>query len=297
MNAISPELQALWATRSYIAVDLYIVTLIDGTVYRWSGGDADILDDGQVYSCGGRTGPFWGLVGDQAQCTWTLGTDTQTLALSVLPGAATIKGLSFARAVAWGLFDGATVEYRRAGLPLTTTARFWPLPATGSAWKFTGTIGDISPAGGSVITFSVNNLGEKLQQPWPRECWQTGCLNMVGNGSCGIDMAEWQVTTAAGAGSTSAAITVATTEADGWFTQGDVTFTSGVLAGMSRTIRGHAGGVLTLMIPFPEDPAQGDAITLNPGCDCTMDAGGCPKYANIAKFRGHPFVPPPSTAD
>lgn len=296
MKTISTALAALLATRQFIAIDLFTVTLIDGTVLHYSGGDADIFDNGTRYVSGAWSGPYWGLVGDNAQCNWALGTDTQSLTISVLPGAAQIEGVSFTQAVQTGLFDGAWLEYRRAYLPQNATATYWPLPATGSVQKFLGRIGDISPAGGSVITFSVNSLAEILQQPWPREVYQPGCLNILGDPACGISLATWAVTSTAGAGSTTTAIHASLSQAAGWFSQGDITFTSGVLAGQSRTIRAHAAGILTLVTPFPLTPSIGDSFTLHPGCDGTMDAGGCPKFANLANFRGHPFVPPPSTA-
>ena len=125
MKAISPALKALLATRRFIGIDLYIITLIDGTVLRWSGGDADILDNGFRYPCGGWTGPYWGLMGDNAQCHWKLGTDVQTLTVSVLPGAALIEGIPFTQAVAIGLFDGAVLEYRRALSRLQITIEYF----------------------------------------------------------------------------------------------------------------------------------------------------------------------------
>ena len=297
MKALSSSLQSLLSTRQFIGIDLYIVTLIDGTVLRYSGGDADILDGSIRYPCGGWTGPYWGLVGSGGQCHWKLGTDVQTLTVGVLPGAGQIEGIGFTRAVEIGLFDGAILEYRRAYLPLTSTARFWPLPATGSVRKFIGRVGDISPAGGSVVTFTVNSFSEILQQPWPHEVYQPGCLNVLGDDACTINLATWQVTGAAIAGSTAAVVNATLSQADGWFDQGDITFTSGLLSGQSRSIRTHAAGTLALVTPFPQAPAAGDTFRLHPGCDGTMDAGGCPKFSNLANFRGHPFVPPPSTAN
>ena len=297
MKAVSPAVQTLLAGRRFIAVDLYVITLVDGTVLRWSGGDADILDGGVRYPCGGWTGPYWGLVGDNAQCTWKIGTDVQSLTVSVLPGRAMVEGIPFATAVAAGMFDGATLEYRRAYLPLVTSVTFWPLPSTGSVRKWRGRIGDISPAGGSVVTFGVNNVNDVLQQPWPREVYQPGCLSVLGDAACGINLAIWAVTGTAGAGSTTASITATLSQADHWFDQGDITFTSGALLGQSRSIASQIAGALTLATPFPLAASAGDAFLLHPGCDGTMDAGGCPKFANLANFRGQPFVPPPSTAN
>ncbi len=297
MKALSAALQSLLATRQFIVIDLYTITLADGAVLRYSGGDADVLDGGVRYPCGGWTGPYWGLVGDNAQCHWKLGTDVQTLTVSVLPGTALVEGSPFVQAVETGVFDGAWLEYRRAYLPLATSVQFWPLPATGSVRKFYGRIGDISPAGGSVVTFCVNSIADILQQPWPPAVYQPGCLNVLGDAACGINLTQWLVTGTVAAGSTALVIAASLTQAAGWFDQGDIAFTSGVLSGQSRSIRAWADGTLTLMTPFPHVPGIGDAFQLHPGCDGTMDAGGCPKFSNLANFRGHPFVPPPSTAN
>ena len=294
---MTPALQALLDGRQFTGIDLYIITLADGTILRWSGGDADILDNGVRYPCGGWTGPYWGLVGDSSQCHWKLGTDVQTLTVSVLPGACLIEGVPFANAIAAGVLDGAWLEYRRAYLPMVPSSRFWPLLAIGSEEKFTGRIGDISPAGGSVITLCVNSIAEILQQPWPHEVYQPGCLNLLGDLSCGINLSTWAVHSSAAAGSTALAIKATLTQADGWFDLGDISFTSGVLAGQSRSIRSHAAGVLTLMTPFPQAPAVGDTFVAHPGCDGSMDAKGCPKFNNLDNFRGQPNVPPPSTAN
>jgi len=296
MKAVSTALAALLAGRVFTAIDLYIITLADGTVLRYSGGDCSVLDNGIVYPGGGWTGPYFGLVGDNAQCTWALGTGTQTLTISVLPGSSLVEGIPFTQAVEIGLFDGAWMEYRRAYFPMSSTAVFWPLPSTGSVRKFFGRIGDISPAGGTVITFTVNSIAEILQQPWPPEVYQPGCLNVLGDAACAINLASWAITGSALAGSSASAINASLAQPDGWFDVGDIKFTSGVLLGQSRTIRSQAAGVLTLMTPFSQAPGAGDAFLLHPGCDGTMDAGGCPKFSNLANFRGHPFVPPPSTA-
>jgi hypothetical protein len=57
-----------------------------------------------------------------------------------------------------------------------------------------------------------------------------------------------------------------------------------------------APGTVSLIAPFPTAPASGDAFQIYPGCDKTLDANGCAKFANTARFRGFPYVPSPETA-
>jgi hypothetical protein len=55
-------------------------------------------------------------------------------------------------------------------------------------------------------------------------------------------------------------------------------------------------GTIALLAPFPNAAAAGDAFTIYPGCDKTLDANGCAKFANTARFKGYPYVPDPQTA-
>jgi len=110
------------------------------------------------------------------------------------------------------------------------------------------------------------------------------------------------VSGAAASGSVANTVLAALTQATGWFDQGKISFTSGPNAGLSRGIKswiagsGGAPGTVSLIAPFPVAPTSGDAFQIYPGCDKTLDAGGCPKFANTVRFRGFPYVPTPETA-
>ena len=77
----------------------------------------------------------------------------------------------------------------------------------------------------------------------------------------------------------------------GWFDNGLVTFSSGVLKGKSLEIKTWDGVNLDMFLPFAVAPAPGDAFTITPGCDHTAQASGCLKFNNIANYRGEPFIP------
>lgn len=79
----------------------------------------------------------------------------------------------------------------------------------------------------------------------------------------------------------------------GWFDNGFITFTSGVLDGYSFEIKSWDGTNLVLYLPMPQAPSPGDTFTIEPGCDHTLGAEGCQKYNNVANFRGEPFIPGP----
>jgi uncharacterized phage protein (TIGR02218 family) len=89
----------------------------------------------------------------------------------------------------------------------------------------------------------------------------------------------------------------------GWFNDGEVTFTSGVLNGQSFEIETWDGTTLVLLFSMPSQPAHNDTFTIVPGCDKTPTATGCLKFkgydtnqnivaaTNILNFRGESFIP------
>jgi uncharacterized phage protein (TIGR02218 family) len=82
------------------------------------------------------------------------------------------------------------------------------------------------------------------------------------------------------------------TGAAGWFNDGLITFTSGAASGLVAEIQSWDGVVLALFTSIPPDvlPSAGDAFTIEPGCNKTID--NCQnKFSNIVNFRGEPFIP------
>lgn len=75
----------------------------------------------------------------------------------------------------------------------------------------------------------------------------------------------------------------------GWFNDGIITFTSGILDGVIAEIKSWDGTTLVLFLSLPELPAPGDTFIIEPGCnkgnDCQV------KFQNIVNFRAEPFIP------
>jgi hypothetical protein len=82
--------------------------------------------------------------------------------------------------------------------------------------------------------------------------------------------------------------------ANGYYTQGVITFTSGVLSGVKATITGYYLGIVTLLAALPSAPVAGVTFTIVPGCDKQMTT--CQKkFNNLINFGGMPYVPIPET--
>lgn len=138
------------------------------------------------------------------------------------------------------------------------------------------------------------------------------CRAQFGSGLNGIDMnSQWlcmvDVTTYAQNGSVNTAadaLTILPTTGllqvgsatpsaaapAGWFDDGILTFTSGVLNGFKFEIRTWDATTLKLYLPMPAPPAHGDTFSIEPGCNHTVfDCNN--KFANIVNFRGEPQMP------
>jgi uncharacterized phage protein (TIGR02218 family) len=200
--------------------------------------------------------------------------------------------------------DGAELELDRAFFAPPSSKVFPPVTvptATGVVVLFVGRVAEID-AGRSLATINVNSHLELLNQNLPRNLYQPGCVNTLGDASCGVNLAGYGVFSTVSVSFSSIAFesTGIPQQAPGFYTLGKVTFTSGILSGLSRSIKASAqsGGVteLVLTTPLPVAPAVGDGFISFPGCDKSLGPNGCPKFNNIANFRGFPFVPVPETA-
>lgn len=289
---ISPRLAALFATRpvNLFKADVYRITLIDGTELRYCGGDQDLTLNGLVYSAGGvQIGPYFGTDNQPAVLKQSIGTSIDTTLFEVLPGSATVGGVPFLTACKNGVFDGATVRVYRLFMPT------WGDTRRGPILTIYGRVAEVDVGRTSAI-FTVNSNAEILDQPFPRNLYQPGCVNNLGDAPCGVNLTALAVAAVIIAGSTSSLISANFAAAPaGRFNQGKITFTSGTLLGFSRTIKSAvagAPGTVTMLRPFPSAPAAADTFNLFPGCDKTYaGADGCAKFANQARWRGEDLIP------
>jgi uncharacterized phage protein (TIGR02218 family) len=290
----SAPLKTLLATRQFYAVDLYKFILVGGGTLRYCSGDADISYNGELYTAGAQTGPYFDRQDNKAKLHQKIGTAVDTLVFDVIPGSATVLGEPFLQGIHSGAFDGATLILHRVFMPTYgDTSR-------GALRMFLGRVADID-AGRSIATFTINSNMELNNLDFPRNLWQPGCVNNLGDASCGVTLASYSTTgVAAASGSTNAVINATLSGATGYYDLGKIVFTSGALSGVSRSIKTCAFGsptIITLLTPFPEAPATGDQFTITAGCNKNFtDSNGCPKFSNTARYRGFDFVPQPVVA-
>lgn len=162
---------------------------------------------------------------------------------------------------------------------------------------FQGRVAEVD-ADRSIATFTINDYRELLTQQLPRNLFAASCANSFGDSSCTVNVASFSENGTIQSGGTQSVLNTTLTRPSDYYDQGKITFTSGVLKGLSFGVstwtQGSPGQIL-LMAALPKMPAVGDAFTIAPGCDKTF-TGGCTKYSNTANFRGEPYVPAPESA-
>ncbi|MCX5478446.1 DUF2163 domain-containing protein [Kaistia geumhonensis] len=159
-----------------------------------------------------------------------------------------------------------------------------------------GSIGEVTH-GSVAFSAEIRGLAHELNQS-KGNTYQRMCAAVLGDGRCKINLAaaEFQ-----GSGSVSVALdgrylSVSGLEdfAEGWFTFGVLTFTSGANAGVAIEVRQNlwrqSDVTITLWQRAPLPIAPGDTFTIVAGCDKTF-ATCKAKFDNHLNFRGFPYIP------
>lgn len=290
-NVPGPLLALIFSRQCWVA-DLYTFTLKDGNIARYCSGDRDITHDGNVYSCGGQTGPYFQREGEGSEINWKVGLEVDTLNFTVIPKNGQINGVDFPIACRIGMFDYADLVLERAFMPTYGDV------SAGTVLLFNGLVGEIDPAGRSSLTFTINSYTDVLNISMPRNKYQAPCVNTLYDDACSLNRASFAVNSAVASGSSVTSINAVLAAATGYFDRGSVVFTSGDNNGVSRAIKTYTNGSpsnFTMIPPLPFAPAIADTFTVYPGCDKTMTV--CQnKFNNLENFRGMPFIPVPETA-
>lgn len=212
--------------------------------------------------------------------------DTLDLKIHALP-THTLQGATLLQALRNGAFDGASVKLERCFMPT------WGDTSLGTVILFSGRVADME-VGRFSASIRVNSDLELLNIQMPRNLYQPGCLNTLFDGACTLSKASFGVAGTITGASTTTSLVSGVSNVAGWFDLGTVTFTSGVNAGVSKSVKQYTPGNFTLMSPLVTAPSIGDTFIAYAGCDkqqstCTN------KFSNVVNFRGFPYVPAPES--
>lgn len=289
MRAASTALKNFLAgsTREFYRANLYTITLLTGQVYRYTDADRDLTSGGNSFS---SSGPRL----SRSTVETALGTEVSKMQLTIADDGSTavIAGLPILRAIAAGLFDGATVR-----VDCAIMQNFGDTTTLGTYIAFMGRWASVTKLGRAAAEIEVRSWTELLDTQMPRNLYQPGCLHTLYDAGCTLVKANFAQTGTVASGSTQVTIIpqVAFTQADGYFTLGTITFTSGQNNGLSYSVRLHSGGQLTLYRPTLMPVASGDTFTCYAGCD-KQQATCSGKFANLTNFGGQPYIPAPEVA-
>lgn len=265
--------------------DLFEFDLKSGQSIFCNNVDWDIVYLGQTYASGVPL-----VTGVKYKSAVGLSVDHQQITVSARP-TDTINGAPFMDAIASGAFEGAK---------FTRTRVFYDRPPAlggtqqGGVILFSGRVATVDNVGRTAAQMTVASGLVILDYDMPRNLYSPNCIHVLYDSGCGVDRASFTVTGSVGAGSTEKLINSSVAVAG--HLQGALLFTSGLNAGVTATVGALVAGTsFTLVYPVPDPVAVGDGFTVSFGCDHTR--GTCQgRFANLANFRGFPFIPPPQIA-
>jgi uncharacterized phage protein (TIGR02218 family) len=220
-----------------------------------------------------------------------LGVDSVDVQIYPRAGLDVLFGSSLQNCARTGVFDAATVDIFRVFWSGSPGQSF----TGGGVVMFAGRVAEIDPAGRSTMKFTVNDFAELLNMDFPRNVYQPYCPFLLYGPGCGLSKASYTFagTVASSPTPTAQAFAVSgISQANGYFTQGVLTFTSGVLNGLAGTVKQWLNNVATPLQIMPSAPSPGDRVTLYAGCDRTWETCQA-KFSNGAMFGGQPFIPIP----
>jgi uncharacterized phage protein (TIGR02218 family) len=284
-KSATPELIALLNSGTQLVyADLYQITLVGGGFLYYTGADKLINLPwlGRTY----LVGPLI----KRGRTRMQVGVQVDSLDISLsAPDSVQVNSKPLMAFIAAGGLDGARIELARAFMPS------WQVDPVGALLMFSGRVNDVS-MGRYEARISVQSDLELLDTQVPRNLYQPGCVNTLYDTACGVNRASLTVTSAVSGGitPTRSRFSAALGQAAGYFELGVASFTTGPNAGVARTVKSFASGVVETIAPFPFAPQVGNSFTIVPGCDKTV-ATCNGRFSNKLRFRGFPFIPKPET--
>lgn len=281
MHSVSSALSDfLDAGTACIPAHLFTLTLSSGSILRWTDFASDLSYGGNTFTAGGSgTAPIVTYGGK----TDAVGTEVTTAKATLGCGdSARLNGKRIPLAALDGDLKGSWMKIERVFSPADIATQ-------GGMHVFEGPVSEAAPSS-SAVELTIESGMALLNQQLPRIVFQPGCVHMLFDAGCGLSRATWTVTGTVTSGSTLTNVNSNLSQGSNYFALGVVTFTSGALAGLQRSVRFSALGTLALDRPLPQAPQVGDTFTAAPGCDKTR-AACAGKFTNMARFRGFPYVP------
>lgn len=273
MKSISAGLEAHLASETTSLATCWKVTRTDGVIFTFTDYDRDLTlpSDGRTYSAS------TGYTRTAIQSNSELSVDNLDLHGALVSDAITEADISA------GLWDYAVIEIFTVN---------WDDLTQGRLRERKGTLGQIRTGRNSFIA-ELRGMLNELQISVGR-VYAPSCDADLGDARCGVNMAPFTKFGFVTATDSSKRVFQDSfrTEADGSFTKGKVTWTTGLNTGHSMDVKRYnfANKQFDLQLQMPYDIQMGDEYTVTAGCDKSLTT--CRViFGNVINFRGYPYIP------
>jgi uncharacterized phage protein (TIGR02218 family) len=273
LKTISAGLQTHYEGEALTTAEAIRITRTDGEVFAFTSHDVSVTIDSVLYNAA------QGL--DVSGIAGTAGLSVDNLELRTLD-----DGSLFTRAdVMGGRWQNAAFLIFRYN---------WANIGQGIEPLTAGIIGEVRLLKGQVVA-ELRGLQQYLQQPIGSVSTKTCRARFAdfptqspGN-RCGLTAASFTVTGSVTGVTSRQVFATNLTQADDWFAEGVLTWTSGDNDGLRTKVKAYAntGGLVTLLLPAVGPVEVGDTFSIIAGCRKRL-ADCRDKFDNVLNFQGEP---------
>jgi uncharacterized phage protein (TIGR02218 family) len=273
MRTIPPDLAAHLADGATNLCHCWKLVRRDGVTFGFTDHDRDLVFGGIVYAA--RSGL------EAAEATAELGF---AIGGGEVSGALVSAGLT-EDDISSGFYDDASVETWLVNWSDVSQRLLLDI----------GSLGEIRRADGGFVA-EVRGLMHRLDEERGR-LFRATCAADLGDAKCGIDLGSPTYSDTGIVTRTDGVLVIAASGisgGDGFYTAGQVTWTSGANAGITVEVKVHRAisGIdeFDLWQRAPQPIIVGDAFRVTAGCD--KNHATCrKKFKNVVNFRGFPHMP------
>lgn len=161
--------------------------------------------------------------------------------------------------------------------------------AHGKLYLKRGRLGEVRIKRSKFIA-EFRGLSQHLTQHIGR-VYSSSCDAILGDSRCAVNLAAFTFSdTISEVTDRQKFKSIGLTQDAGYFTGGEIEFTSGANDGLKMEVKDFANTEVILALPMPNDIEVGDGFTIKTGCDKTD--GTCKnKFSNLVNFRGFATIP------
>lgn len=268
----SPELKV---------AELYIITLNNGIVARFTSHNANLNYGGNLYQA-------IPIKRSAIQYHTDLQVDKVEVEMGIVGISVGLKQYSIPQIIRYDFLRDSKIEIYAVNWDTLIDA----------VLLFEGNVtGTISYNQGT-LSINCGSILDRLKDNFPKFIFSEFCQHQLYNQYCGVNKASYKEQSTVGASSTQlliySSIFAFSAHAEGYWGKGEIKFTGGNNQGLSRTVRKHYDGYVKILVPFSEPIEVGDEFEVWPGCD--KSGATCnSKFGNYTNFFGFEYIPRPET--